>query len=182
MAAEATSRGPAFRLSVLSHGTGPTGPASLAVSGLVESAARYQLELKVQKGSTQLVTDALGYDGTTWVRTQGGSWQSAPASAAPQPTSFIDYAKAAQGVTDNGQVLHAGVTCEQFSANAMLPAPSPGGATVPATMTAWISRASGYLVGEMVKTTDATGAVTGTVDIELTDFGTVERVPSRPPA
>lgn len=175
-ATDRTHGGPAFRLTIHTVGTASSGAATLDGVGLVETPQRYTLKLTIRRGSQQLVTEALGYDGRTWTRTDEGTWQSGDGTTALQDTSsFATYARTATGVQDDGPMIHAMVPCEQFSGQiSAAPGSSPG------QLKAWVSRSSGYLVGEEVTASDLIGGVNGTVSIELSDYGTTDRVPASP--
>jgi hypothetical protein len=128
----------------------------------------------VGQGSKTSSTEIIGYDGRAWTRSNGEAWKQAAPSTS-YADSFVALAHSAQSVHDDGPTTHAGHQAEAYSAT-VAASSAAGVSSGPGHLQAWVDQTTRLLLGVRVQTSDAAASISGIVDIELSDFGTTERV------
>lgn len=155
----------------------------IAGSGEASSAARSHVATTLTVNGRVATTEATTYDGTTWVRSVGGAWRRAKASASSaDPRRYLNYLAGVTGVVDTGAESHSGTDTEHFRARATTvsavgetpsAAPVGPGLSPPArasNLDAWVERASGRLIALEVTITGA-GQGGGALAVDFYDFG-----------
>jgi len=187
-----TAQAGSLRMKLVAR-VGPPGAArSLDVSGTgeSESATRSHVVVVITLSGRTITTESLEYDGAFFSRKETEPWRrvSKPGASSADPRGYLNFVSGSRGVVDVGPGARGGAPAEEYHAVAITAAggnqqvgPAASAPAAPITITAWVARASGRLVGMDLLFPDI-GAGPGKMSIDFSDFGATIKVAPPSPA